>query len=93
MQFKNILFASLISFILVTMELSSVKCGVIKDDQMIQSINLNQKVFSLPSNTEFGMKVRPRRALIFRPLFVYKEQEIKKQKRKEEREKRRQQQG
>ncbi|XP_063696800.1 uncharacterized protein LOC134827868 isoform X2 [Culicoides brevitarsis] len=51
--------------------------------------NQFHQLSSLETNSNFRLK----RALVFRPLFVYKEQEVRRQKLKEERAQRRQQQA
>lgn len=70
-----------------------VSCGVLRDEKLNEPSQLNPNQFRLESMDVVAseIKLRPRRALIFRPLFVYKEQEIRRKKIKEEREKRKQQ--
>lgn len=76
--------------LLVNMIIGSVNAAVIKNERSLERIQFNQHQFPLDEKS-LEHSFRPKRALVFRPLFVYKEQEIRRIKLKEERKKRREQ--
>lgn len=75
------------------MIMGSVSAAVIKDERSLERNQFNRHQLQLPLETDSTLEsnFRPRRALIFRPLFVYKEQEVRRTKLKEQRQQHRQQ--
>lgn len=74
------------------MIIGSVRPAVIKDERALERNQFNHHQLQLPLETDtLESNFRPRRALIFRPLFVYKEQEIRKKKIREEKQRLKQQ--
>lgn len=74
------------------MTFGPVNAAVIKDERSLERIQFNHHHFQIPVDTDaIQSSFRSKRALIFRPLFVYKQQEIRRKKLKEERKGRKQQ--